>query len=65
MSKCNIVGNHVSRLKWVCNKVCYYTFLKEKIKSDNPTVLPAKSDSEVMFCLQSYQGVIIDRSLMY
>ena len=29
------------------------------------TVLPAKSDSDVMFCLQSYQGLIIDRSLVY
>ena len=28
-------------------------------------ILPAKSDSEVMFCLQSYQGLIIDRSLVY
>ena len=27
------------------------------------TVLPAKSDSYVMFCLQSYQGLY--RSLMY
>ena len=26
------------------------------------TVLPAKSDSYVMFCLQSYQGLILDRS---
>ena len=25
-----------------------------------PTVLPAKSDSDVMFCLQSYQGLMID-----
>ena len=30
-----------------------------------PTVLPAKSDSDVMFCLQSYKGLIIDRSLVY
>ena len=30
-----------------------------------PTVLSAKSDSEVMFCLQSYQGLKIDRSLLY
>ena len=30
-----------------------------------PTVLSAKSDSKVMFCLQSYQGLIIDRSLAY
>ena len=29
------------------------------------TVLPAKSDSDVMFCLQSNQGLIIDRSLVY
>ena len=29
------------------------------------TVLPAKSDSDVMFCLQRYQGLIIDRSLVY
>ena len=29
-----------------------------------PTVLPAKSDSDFMFCLQSYQGLIIDRSLV-
>ena len=29
------------------------------------TVLPAKSDSDVIFCLQSYQGLIIDRSLVY
>ena len=25
-----------------------------------PTVLSAKSDSDVMFCLQSYNGLIID-----
>ena len=29
------------------------------------TVLPAKSDSDVMFCLQSFHGLIIDRSLVY
>ena len=29
------------------------------------TVLPAKRDSDVMFCLQSYQGLRIDRSLVY
>ena len=31
----------------------------------NTTVLQAKSDSEVMFCLQSNQGLIIDTSLAY
>ena len=29
------------------------------------TVMPAKSDSDVMFCLQSYQGLITDGSLVY
>ena len=29
------------------------------------TVLPAKSDSVVMFCLQRYQGLRIDISLVY
>ena len=29
------------------------------------TVLPAKSDSDIMFCLQSYQELRIDRSLVY
>ena len=28
------------------------------------TVLPAKSDSDTMFCLQSYLGLIIDRLLV-
>ena len=31
----------------------------------NFTVLPAKSNSVFVFCLQSYQGLIIDRSLVY
>ena len=29
------------------------------------TLLPAKSDSDFMFCLQRYQGLRIDRSLVY
>ena len=29
------------------------------------TVLPTKSDSDVMFCLQSYWGLILDSSLVY
>ena len=29
------------------------------------TVLPVKSDSDIMFCLKSYQGLTIDRSLAY
>ena len=33
--------------------------------SKHSTVLPAKSGSDAMFCLQSYQGFKIDRSLVY
>ena len=29
------------------------------------TALPAKSDSDFIFCLQSYWGIRIDRSLAY
>ena len=29
------------------------------------TVLPSKSDSDFMLCLQSYQGLIIDISFVY
>ena len=29
------------------------------------TVLPAKSDSDAMFCLHSYHGLRIDKSLVY
>ena len=36
-----------------------------KTVADHTTVLPAKSDSDFMFCLQSYHGPILDRSLVY
>ena len=36
----------------------------EFIQDQWTTILPAKSDSDVMFCLQSYQGRIIDKSLV-
>ena len=29
------------------------------------TVMPAKSDSKNVFCLQSNKGLMIDRSLVY
>ena len=38
---------------------------KLDIKRHSPTVLPSKSDSDAMFCLQSYQGFRNDRSLAY
>ena len=33
--------------------------------SNIDTVLSAKSNSDVMFCLLHYQGLLIDRSLVY
>ena len=35
------------------------------ISNHSTNILPAKSDSDVMFCLQIDQGLIIDRSLVY
>ena len=40
----------------------HYMILQSKPTS---TVLSAKSDSDVVFCLQSYQGLRIDRPLVY
>ena len=34
-------------------------------KSAEFTVVPAKSDSDVVYCLQNYQRLIIDRSLVH
>ena len=33
--------------------------------SKHATAVPSKTDSDVMFCLQSNKGLIIDRSLVY
>ena len=41
---------------------------QQHVKKDityQTTVLPAKNDSDFMLCLQNYQGIIIDRSLVY
>ena len=40
---------------------CNIVSLKKTLSIYIATVLPAKSDSEIMFCLQSYQGLIINR----
>ena len=37
----------------------------KQTKKSIPTVLPAESDSDAMFCLLIYQRLIIDRSLVY
>ena len=36
-----------------------------RLGHDLPSSVNDKSDSDVMFCLQSYQGLRIDRSLVY
>ena len=41
------------------------TFINVFRKFTATTGLPAKSDSDVMFCLQSYQGLVIKKSLVY
>ena len=65
------VGNAVKRYRylWSIARVLSYLlylimkYLKKVQNKLNATVLPAKSDSDVMLCLQSYQGLRIDRSL--
>ena len=44
------------------SKIIKITFihLLKLLSQCKDTVLPTKSDSDVMFCLQSYQGLIID-----
>ena len=48
----------------LCNVIDIIAFLSYIHVQDveNSTVVPTKSDSDVMFCLQSYQGLRIDRS---
>ena len=74
MSKHHIVANHMSRLNyvnmWECIiyrtglfslKSSYYHISFDILESKRTTVLPTKSDSDVMFWLHHYQGLIIDR----
>ena len=39
--------------------------LRVDIRCQQPTVVPTKSDSDVMFCFQNYQGLRNDRLLVY
>ena len=43
----------------------YPKFIISNKKEESVTVLPAKSDSDVVFCLQSYQGLMIDKARVY
>ena len=65
---CNNPPPLQSWLRWHCPPPLNIENLPTPIfffKTNTPTVPPAKSDSDVMFCLQSYQGLKIDRSLVY
>ena len=58
----------IAFMKIVC--VCVFYIVCKNIilcilECHLPTVLPAKSDSDVIFCLQNYQGLRIDSSLVY
>ena len=44
---------------------CLFVCIVALRPKSTATVLPAKSDSDAMFCFQIYQGRIIDRSLVY
>ena len=62
-------GLRESSLTYRCNFPEHtQTRTKEETKQSqgpNSTAMPAKSNIDAMFCLQSYQGLIIDRSLVY
>ena len=45
--------------------MCFHYLQMSRFETLRSTVMPAKSDGDVMFCLQSYQGIRIDRSLVY
>ena len=51
----------------VLHSICLFIYNKCNFTPNLVTaiVVPAKSDNDIMFCLQSYQGLVIDRSLVY
>ena len=57
-----IGGFSLSLLMLLISLVIFFRF---RLVTLTNTVVPAKSDSDVMFCLQCYQGLIIDISLVY
>ena len=42
-----------------------HAWVADELVNDICTVQSAKSESDVMFCLQSYLGLRLDRSLVY
>ena len=63
-----LYSNFANRLFYTLKVILFcHIFLSVVGESnlDIITVLPVKSDSDIMFCLQSYQGFMIDRSFVY
>ena len=58
-------GSYTIRTTISCVGLRMNIFLYVKCILVESTVLPAKSDSDIMVCLQTYQGLIIARSLVY
>ena len=59
-----LVDSLIMRIRFIMEIQCfilYEFYLFDTLR----TVMPVKSDSGVMFYLQSNQGLIIDRSLVY
>ena len=76
----HVVAQQVTELKMIRMKtgsLCqWFTYFKTELNNFHvnnavfqasliSAVLPAMSDGDLMFCLQSYKGLIIDRSLVY
>ena len=61
------LSDHIGRPDWILNMYTEtYLFWLVPFKNNlKATVLPTNSDSDFMLCLQSYQWLIIDISLVY
>ena len=67
VSKPIVYGDLVYQFKIIVGKPSFHDQFKLSsniIKIVGYTVLSANSDSNVIFCLQSYEGLMIDRSLV-
>ena len=53
------MSDFITKISWSTG-ACPVFIVCHKVISLMSTVLPARSDSDLMFCLQSYQGHRID-----
>ena len=59
----NVYNLLIQELMYLTFRLTMYNLIRGHVIHCN--VLPAKSDRYVILCLQSYQGLRIDRSLVY